>query len=96
MQGTLLYAVPDELLGEPATQGQGRRHFVKAKRWEVVGCAEGFLKNTQLAERDAKQMLLDGEFYPDGTTIKIYPTELIVRVKGHKIYDVESGIEVTP
>lgn len=95
MQGTLLYAMPDELLEEPKTNG-GLRHFVKRSRWEVLSSPDGLDKGRWLESSEAKRMLGSGDFYLTGTIIKIYPAGLVVRVEGQKIYDVESSVEVEP
>lgn len=92
--GTLIYSTSDTVL--ETTAAQGRRHFTKTNRWLVLSTPDGLQKDTWLVSSEAKRMLLSGDFYLSGTVIKIYPSEWVVRVEGRKIYDVESGIEVTP
>jgi len=79
-----------------ATEAVGKRHFVKSSRWVVLGSPDGLLKGTWLPTAQAKQMLSDGDFYDEGTTIQILPAGWTVRVIGKKIFDCESGVEVDP
>lgn len=90
--GTLVCAL-DEVDTESS---QGRRHFIKSNRWQVISDPDGYLKDTWLPTAQAKQMLSDGDFYSDGTKIKIYPAGWIVQVRGKKIFDCETGMEVEP
>jgi len=91
--GTLVYAQPDEV---EATQVRGRRHFIKANRWEVISDSDGLLKGTWLPSLDAKQMLRVGDFYDEKTIIQILPVGLFVQVRGKKIFDRETNVEVEP
>jgi len=66
---------------------KGKRHFVKANRWEVVSSPlNGYLRGTQLPTSEAKKMLSYGDFYDDGTCLHIYPEDVLVWVKGRKLY----------
>jgi len=74
----------DELVLE---QSQGQRHFIKKSRWQVVSCPiYGFMRGTWLQSDEAKKMLLQGDFYEDGTCLCIYPDEVLVYVKGRKLF----------
>lgn len=92
MQGTLVF-VTDEA---KATEAQGKRHFVKQNRWVVLSDPDGLLKGTWLTTAQARQMLLVGDFYLDGTVILIMPEQWQVRVEGKKIFHCETGVEVKP
>jgi len=92
MQGTLVF-VTDEA---EATEAQGKRHFVKSNRWEVLSDPDGLLRGSWLSTAQARQMLMAGDFYLDGTIILILPERWQVRVKGKKIFHCETGVEVEP
>ena len=82
--GTLVYALQDEI---DATQATGKRHFVKSSRWEVVSCPTyGSMRGTWLQSAEAKKMLALGDFYEDGSCLRIYPDEVLVYVKGKKLF----------
>lgn len=92
MNGSLVL-VTDEV---EATEAQGKRHFVKSNRWEVLSDPDGYLKGTWLPASHAKEMLSDGDFYVEGTVIKIWPAGWVVKVHEGKLIDCQSGVEVEP
>jgi len=63
------------------------RHFVKKSRWQVVSCPSyGFMRGTWLPTTEAKRMLRDGDFYPDGTCLMLYPEQVKAYVKGTELF----------
>lgn len=85
-----------EGMGRGRSDSPSRRHFVKVCRWEVVGSPDGLIRGSWLPSKEAKRMLDQGDFYQDGTHLKIYSHngEVDVWVKGTKLFlDQECFIE---
>lgn len=72
---------------------RGKRHAKKQRRWEVIASQDAYLKGTWLDCIAARKMLLEGDFYPDYTRIRIPYLGIEVTVKGKQVFD-EDGNEV--
>jgi hypothetical protein len=71
----------------PTETARGQRHVVKTSRWEIVSSpTQGYMKGTWLPVPDAKKMLRQGDFYENGTCIKIHPVGTVIYVKDGKVY----------
>ena len=73
----------------------GKRHPLKAKRWEVVKCHfDPTLVGRWLDWVAAKGLLEAGDFYPDYTRIRICPPGIEVTVKGSQIFDEDGDVVI--
>ena len=74
-----------------------RRHFVKANRVEVIGDPDGLLRGTWLPLDEAERMLEEGDFYSNGTRLRIVigsrSQEATVRIKHQKTHlETQTGL----